>query len=72
MKNIVGSLHIIILQKSKVKPFKRLEESDADTHVTAFQTLSSDDVDFVGITSFVCSIASYSMKHKMQCFHAHK
>ncbi|CAM1331032.1 Uncharacterised protein g10458 [Pycnogonum litorale] len=44
-------------RKGKLKPFTRLEEDD--DYVTALQSLSSNDVDVKGVTSFVCSIYGF-------------
>jgi hypothetical protein len=44
-------------RKGKVKPLQRLE-ADAD-HVVALHSLTSDEVDIPGVTSFVCSLYGF-------------
>ena len=43
-------------RKGKLKPFQRLVADVSYRHVTALRSLTCDDVDMPGVTSFVCSM----------------
>ena len=43
----------------KLKPFQRLVADTSDRHVSALRSLTSDDVDMPGVTSFVCSMYGF-------------
>ena len=47
-------------REGKLKPFQRLVADVSDRRVTALRSLTSDDVDMPGVTSFVYSICTGS------------
>ena len=48
-------------RKGKLKPFLRLVADTSDRHVSALRSLTSDEVDMPGVTSFVCSMYGFTM-----------
>ena len=46
-------------RKGKLKPFQRLVTDTSERHVSALQSLTSDNVDMPGVKSFVCSMYGF-------------
>ena len=48
------------VRKGKLKPYQRLGAYISDRHATALRSLTSDEVDMPGVTSFVCSMYGFT------------